>query len=132
MRCESAQNRPLDSVYPIIYVDCLVVKVRESQRVINKALYLALGVDMEGQKELLGMWIATSVRVPNSGCPSSPNYSIEASKTSSLLAWMDSQGSQKRLRPSIPKRACTCAWSTWCAIRSNMSPTNIARRWPLT
>jgi putative transposase len=54
------QNRPLDSVYPIIYVDCLVVKVRESQRVLNKALYLALGVDMEGHKELLGMWMAQS------------------------------------------------------------------------
>jgi putative transposase len=52
------QNRPLDSLYPIVYVDCLVVKVRENQRVINKALYLALGVTMEGQKELLGMWMA--------------------------------------------------------------------------
>src|SRR5229473_2453199 len=52
------QSRPLDAVYPIVYVDCLVVKVRENQRVINKALYLALGVDLEGQKELLGMWIS--------------------------------------------------------------------------
>ena len=52
------QHRPLDQVYPIVYVDCLLVKVRENQRVINKAIYLALGVDMEGQKELLGMWIA--------------------------------------------------------------------------
>lgn len=51
------QNRPLQAVYPIVYVDCLVVKVRENQRIINKALYLALGVDMEGQKELLGMWL---------------------------------------------------------------------------
>jgi putative transposase len=51
------QNRPLESVYPIVYVDCLVVKVRENQRIINRALYLALGVDMEGQKELLGMWL---------------------------------------------------------------------------
>jgi putative transposase len=54
------QNRPLAAVYPILYVDCLVVEVRENQRVINKALYLALGVDMEGHKELLGMWIAQS------------------------------------------------------------------------
>jgi len=52
------QNRPLAAVYPIVYVDCLVVNVRENQRVSNKALYLALGVDMEGQKELLGMWMA--------------------------------------------------------------------------
>lgn len=51
------QNRPLEAVYPIVYVDCLVVKVREHQRIINRALYLALGVDMEGQKELLGMWL---------------------------------------------------------------------------
>jgi putative transposase len=51
------QNRPLEALYPIVYVDCLVVKVRENQRIINRALYLALGVDMEGQKELLGMWL---------------------------------------------------------------------------
>jgi transposase-like protein len=54
------QTRPLDAVYPIVYVDCRVVKVRENQRVLNKALYLALGVDMEGQKELLGMWMSQS------------------------------------------------------------------------
>ena len=52
------QNRPLEPLYPILYVDCLVVKVRENQRVINKAVYLALGVTMEGQKELLGMWMS--------------------------------------------------------------------------
>ena len=52
------QNRPLEQVYPIVYVDCLVVKVRENQRVINKALSLALGVDLDGQKELLGMGMA--------------------------------------------------------------------------
>lgn len=52
------QNRPLESLYPIMYMDCLVVKVKENQRLINKAVYLALGVTMEGQKELLGMWIS--------------------------------------------------------------------------
>jgi len=52
------QSRPLDAVYPIIYLDCLVVKVRQDKRVINKAIYLALGVNMEGHKELLGMWLS--------------------------------------------------------------------------
>jgi putative transposase len=52
------QNRPLESLYPIMYMDCLVVKVKENQRLINKAVYLALGVTLEGQKELLGMWIS--------------------------------------------------------------------------
>lgn len=52
------QHRPLESLYPIMYMDCLVVKVKENQRLINKAVYLALGVTLEGQKELLGMWIS--------------------------------------------------------------------------
>jgi len=54
------QNRPLDTVYPIIYLDCIVLKIRQDKRVINKAVYLALGVNLEGHKELLGIWIAES------------------------------------------------------------------------
>src|SRR5215472_7448936 len=52
------QARPLEAVYPIVYFDCLVVKVRENQRVLNNAVYLALGVNLSGYKELLGMWLA--------------------------------------------------------------------------
>ena len=52
------QARPLDAVYPIVYSDCLVVKIRQDKQVINKAVYLALGVNVEGHKELLGMWIS--------------------------------------------------------------------------
>jgi transposase-like protein len=52
------QSRPLDAVYPIIYLDCIVLKIRQDKRVINKAIYLALGVNLEGQKELLGMWLS--------------------------------------------------------------------------
>lgn len=54
------QSRPLEPLYPIVYFDCLVVKVRDQQRVINKSVYLALGVNLQGHKELLGMWIAIS------------------------------------------------------------------------
>ncbi len=49
------QSRPLDEVYPIVYLDCLVVKIRQDKRVINKAIYLALGINLEGHKELLGI-----------------------------------------------------------------------------
>ena len=52
------QSRPLDEVYPIVYLDCIVVKIRQDKRVINKAIYLALGVNMEGHKELLGLWMS--------------------------------------------------------------------------
>ena len=52
------QSRPLDAVYPIVYLDCIVVKIRQDKQVLNKAIYLALGVNMEGHKELLGMWLS--------------------------------------------------------------------------
>lgn len=52
------QNRSLDAVYPIVYLDCIVLKIRQNNRVINKSMYLALGINMEGHKELLGMWLA--------------------------------------------------------------------------
>lgn len=52
------QNRPLDAIYPILYLDCIHVKVRDNGTVRNKAIYLALGVNLAGQKEVLGMWIS--------------------------------------------------------------------------
>jgi transposase-like protein len=52
------QSRPLDPLYPIVYLDCIVVKVRQNKQVINKSIYIALGIDLEGHKQLLGLWIA--------------------------------------------------------------------------
>ena len=54
----SWQSRPLEPVYPILFLDCIVVKCREEKQIRNKSVFLALAVNMEGQKELLGMWIA--------------------------------------------------------------------------
>ena len=52
------QNRPLDKIYPIVFFDASYYKVRdESKKVINKASYTCLGIDMEGKKDLLGLWI---------------------------------------------------------------------------
>ena len=47
------QCRPLDAVYPILYLDALQVKIRDGNTVRNKAIYLALGINLEGEKELL-------------------------------------------------------------------------------
>ena len=52
------QNRPLDALYPIVYLDCIHVKVRDGGVVRAKAVYLALGINMAGEKEILGLWIA--------------------------------------------------------------------------
>lgn len=52
------QSRPLDALYPIVYMDCIHVKVRDSGAVKVKALYLAIGVNLDGIKEVLGLWMA--------------------------------------------------------------------------
>jgi len=49
------QSRELDTVYLIVYLDCFVLEIRQDKQVINKSVHLALGVNMEGHKELLGM-----------------------------------------------------------------------------
>jgi len=50
------QSRPLDAIYPIVYLDALVVKMRTDGRVENRAVYVAIGVSLSGQKEVLGLW----------------------------------------------------------------------------
>ncbi|MBJ6728033.1 IS256 family transposase, partial [Geomesophilobacter sediminis] len=52
------QNRPLEEVYPIVYLDAIRVRVRHNGHVINKAVYLGIGITAEGIKEILGMWTA--------------------------------------------------------------------------
>lgn len=52
------QNRPLEALYPILYLDALYIKVRQDGHVQNKAVYLAIGVNRDGVKEVLGLWLA--------------------------------------------------------------------------
>jgi putative transposase len=51
------QSRPLDSFYPVIYLDALVVKIRDGHHVANRAAHIAIGVDMDGIKHVLGIWV---------------------------------------------------------------------------
>ena len=52
------QNRQLDEFYPVIFLDALRIKVRDGGRVVNKSAYMAIGVDLDGIKHILGLWIA--------------------------------------------------------------------------
>ena len=52
------QSRPLEEMYPIVYLDAMMVKMRDNGHVQNQAVYVVLGVDREGQKEVLGLWVA--------------------------------------------------------------------------
>jgi putative transposase len=54
---EAWQSRPLNAVYPIVYLDALHIKVRDNRHVQPCAVYVALAIDMDGRKELLGLWI---------------------------------------------------------------------------
>jgi transposase-like protein len=49
-------KRPLQDIYPIVFLDCMVIKIREGDTVQRKALYLALGVTLDGDRDVLGMW----------------------------------------------------------------------------
>ena len=52
------QNRPLDRVYPVIFIDALVVKIRDGQ-VANRPVYAAIGVTVDGKRDILGLWVGT-------------------------------------------------------------------------
>ncbi len=52
------QNRPLDRVYPVVFIDAIVVKIRDGQ-VANRPVYAAIGVTVDGQRDILGLWIGT-------------------------------------------------------------------------
>lgn len=52
------QTRPLDQIYPIVYLDAIRIKVRQNAQIVNKAIYMAIGVNLDGHKEALGLWIA--------------------------------------------------------------------------
>jgi len=54
------QSRPLDAIYPIVYLDALVVKMRTEGRVENRAVYVAIGITLEGRKEVLGLWTSAN------------------------------------------------------------------------
>jgi putative transposase len=54
------QSRPLDEIYPIMYLDALVVRVRDGHQVRNRAAHIAVGVDLDGVKHVLGIWVQSS------------------------------------------------------------------------
>ena len=62
---EAWQNRPLDAVYPIIYLDALHLKIRQDGKVVNTAVYSVLAVDLNGQRDVLGHWVSDGAEGAN-------------------------------------------------------------------
>jgi hypothetical protein len=74
------QTRPLEAFYPVIYLDALVVKIRDGAHVANRAAHIAVGVDMDGVKHVLGSG-SKPVRARSSGRRCAPNWPTAASRT---------------------------------------------------
>ena len=123
------QSRPLDPVYAVVFLDAIVVKVRDNQVVQNKPAYVAVGVDADGEKHVLGIWLAAPrrrprppARAPASGPPSPPTSATAASATSSSPA---STGWPASPTPSPPRsrpRSCSGASSISSGTRCGRSP----------
>jgi putative transposase len=128
------QNRSLDEIYPILYQDVIVVKIRHEGRVLNKAIHLALGVNLSGHKELLGMWVTQneSSKFWLSVLTKLQNRGVKDSKIYSLPVLMDLPDSQRRLKPFFLKLRCSFVLSIWSEIRSAMCPIKTVRLLRLT
>jgi putative transposase len=90
------QSRPLEALYPVMYLDAVIVKVRDGGHVRNKAAHIAVGVDFDGVKHVLGIWVQKPQRAPSSGRRCAPSCPTGASVTSSSSAVTDSPDSPTR------------------------------------
>jgi hypothetical protein len=99
------QNRPLDAVYPVVFFDAMRVKIRDEGLVKNKAVYVALALNPDGEKDVLGLWIEQTegakfwLKVVND--------SRRAASTTFSLRW--SMGSR-----AFRKRSPRCSRRPWC------------------
>lgn len=107
------QSRPLDTVYAIVYLDALVVKMRAEGRVENRAVYVAIGVNLEGSKEVLGLWTSA-----NEGAKFWLQVLTELSNRGVkdiFIACVDGlKGFPRPSKRCSRRPPCNCASCTWC------------------
>ena len=108
---EEWRNRPLESFYPVIFFDALRVNIRDEGHISKKAIYLALAIRLDGQKELLGMWIER-----NEGSKFWMGILNELKNRGVqdvLIAAVD--GLQMQSTQFFQTQKSNCAWYTWSA-----------------
>lgn len=120
------QHRPLDGVYPIVYLDCIALKVRRDIRVINKSVSLVLGINIEGQKELPDKWQAE-----NEGAKFRLNVLTELKNRgrtiSSSPVMTDRKASRMPSTRCIRKPGASCESCIWFATACGSSPERTTR-----
>ena len=108
---QSWQARPLDEVYAAIFIDAIVVKVHDGQ-VANRPIYAAIGVSLEGDKDILGLWAGTGGEGPSSGWRCSPISGTAVSETRSSWSATGSRACPRWSATCGPKPSCRPASST--------------------
>ena len=125
------QSRPLDAVYPVLFIDCVNVKIRDGN-VANRPIYVALAVTVTGTRDILGLWAGEhgDGRAPSTGCGCCPRSRTAAWPT---CAWWSATGLKacpRRSRPCGRPRSPKRVWSTCCGTRFITRPSATGRRSP--
>ncbi|EUA39574.1 transposase, Mutator family protein [Mycobacterium avium subsp. avium 2285 (R)] len=123
------QSRPVDPVYPILYIDAIRLKIRDGGVVSNKAAHVVIGVDVEGIKQVLGVWIQQTegakfwhgvlTELRNRGAGMRCSFAV--------TAWL---GCRNRSPPFGPRRSSKPVSCTCCGPACATPPTPTAKRWP--
>ncbi len=105
------QHRPLEEIYPIIYLDALVVKVRDGHQVRNRHAHIAVGVDLDGIKHVLGIWVQATegAKFWAGVCAELANRGV---KDVLIVCFDGLTGFPTRSRRPGPEPPCRPAWST--------------------
>ena len=128
---EAWQTRPLEQIYPILYLDALMIKIRDGQAVRNFACYLVIGVNLEGDRDVLGMviqrtegakfWLAVLTDLKTRGVQDV------------LVCCVDGlTGFPEAIEAVYPRRGCKRAWCTSSARACGSCPTRTSARSPPT
>ena len=125
------QSRPLDAVYPVLLLDCIVIKTHKEGRVVNQSVYLPLGIDKEGNKQSLGIWISEneSAKFWLSVLTELKNRGVK----DIIICCVDGlSGFAEALRRCSLKRACNCVSCIWLGTHYAMFQRKIGKRWQAT
>lgn len=118
------QQRPLESIYAVVFLDAIHYHVRSEGQIVKKAVYIAIGINLDGKKDFLGMWVGEneSAKFWASVLNSLRNRGVQ----DIFIACTDNlTGFSAAIEAVFPKRRFRTASFTSCAIPANMSPTRI-------
>ncbi len=123
------QNRPLDIVYPVVFIDAIHVKIRDGA-VANRPIYVALAVTFEGRREVLGLWAGDGGEGAKRWLHILTEIKNRGVGDVLMLVCDGLKGLPEQWRRSGPRRSCRPVWSTCCGTPSAMPPARTGTRSP--